>query len=102
MVPKVFYDVSYAKSWRIGFGATSSEAMLNIVAHAVRIGDTWTMVGTRSRPVMGIDSNRRVTIEFDPEGGSVIEVLGSEDLKTWEPATASSRFFKSVQEQTER
>lgn len=100
-VEKAFY-VGYAKSWRIGFGPTYADAQLNIIASAVRLNGEWLVNGTRSKPVMGIDSGRRVTVEFDPEGGSVIEVLGSTDLKTWAPATAKSRFFKAIQKEASK
>ena len=98
-VAQVVMDTGYMNSWRVGIGATYADAKANIIASAVRLNGEWLVNGTRSKPVMGIDHDRRVTVEFDPDGGSVIEVLGSEDLRTWTPATAKSRFFKAVQKE---
>lgn len=94
--------VGYMKSWRVGVGTDYESAKANICAAAVRIGGEWRYVGgsaPASAPVLGIDGSRRLTVEIDPAAGSTIEVLGSTDLKTWVPATASSKFFKAVQKE---
>lgn len=97
----------YRRAWRIGFGYTYDEArrQANLVCGAVRMADgSWRTYGTANGGFsLGIKierNNPAITIfDADPTKGSVIEIVGSRDLRTWSKPTAEHRFFKAIQKE---